>query len=212
MDKKLDKFIDLIPDYINNRLSEDEAARFEEALRESQELEQELREAIQIKKAFEALEKEVEPASEKIFERISQEIGLEETRVDGQFLAKEPSKDCEPGFWDRLREFFQMPQLAWAMCAAQAVVLFLALLYFQGMHSGFETMTSNNPVNNGVEYNVIFKGETKINDLVSFLRKHHMKIVDGPTGKDLFVVHVPKRESAKILRESGLVEFLAPAY
>jgi len=212
MDKKLDKFIELIPDYINNRLSEEEIAKFEKALNESEELKQELREAIQLRKAFEALEKDVEPVPDEIFERISRGIELEETRDESPSLGKQSVQDDTSGIFSRLREFFQSPKWAWGMCAAQAVVLLLALVYFQGMRPRFETMTSEVHGNNGTEFNVIFKEDIKFKDLVSFLKEHHIKIVNGPTGKDLFVVQVPKKENAKILKESGLVEFLAPAY
>ncbi len=209
MTKELDRLKELIPDYLSGRLSEKEASELEKAAQESTELRLELEEGKQIRNALDALEKEADFPAEEIFQNISRIIEAEE---QDETKSARGLEEHGPGLWQRVKSLFASPGFAWGVCAAQAVVVVFAFFVFHGTQPSFETMSVTSHGHQGIQYNIIFKEDRKFKDIVSFLEKNKIRIVDGPTGKGLFVVEVSDREKVKKIRESGLVEFLAPAY
>ncbi len=168
-------------------------------------------ETFYLQRAFEEMEKEISLPSEEIFETICNKIVIEEQERP----VKENVKKTEGSgtrLFEWLRGLFSSPGLAWGICGAQAIVFIFAVLVLNSGKPHFETMTYGQNSGHNQVFNVIFKKNVKFGDVISFLQKHHMKIINGPLGKDLFVIEIEKEKDLERIKKSGILEFMGQAY
>ncbi len=168
-------------------------------------------EALYLQRAFEEMENGLTVPSEEIFERICNRIVIEEQKrpVKGNVKKTQGSGTRLFGW---LRGLFSSPGLAWGLCGAQAIVFVFAFLVLNSGKPHFETMTYGQNSGHKQVFNVIFKEKVKFGDVVSFLQRHHMKIINGPLGKDLFVIEIENKKDLEVLKKSGILEFMGKAY
>ncbi len=168
-------------------------------------------EALYLQRAFKEMEKGLTVPSEEIFERICNRIVIEDQERP---LGENVKKTQGPGarLFEWLRGLFSSPGLAWGLCGAQAIVFVFAFLVLNSGKPRFETMTYGQNSGHDHVFNVIFKKNVKFGDVVSFLQRHHMKIINGPLGKDLFVIEIEKKNDLERLKKSGILEFMGKAY
>ena len=83
---------EMIPLYVNGRLSDRERASFEKALHQHPELQQEVAEFSEIKDAYKEIEQDLSVPSERMFSRIEAAISGEE---------QHPVVSFEPSLWER---------------------------------------------------------------------------------------------------------------
>ena len=168
-------------------------------------------EDLYLQKAFEDMEAELSLPSDEIFERICTSIVHEEEESP----VKENSKKAEglgAGLLERIRGLFNSPGLAWGFCAAQFVVFVFAFFMLSSSKPRFKTMSYGQNSSHKQVFNVIFKKNVKFEDVVSFLQKHNMKIINGPSSKDLFVIEIENKKDIEGLKKSGILEFMGKAY
>ncbi len=167
-------------------------------------------EDLYLQRAFEDMEADLSLPSDEIFHRICTRIIHEEEENP----VKENIKKAEglgAGLLERIRGLFNCPSLAWGFCAAQFVVFVFAFFMLNSSKPRFETMSYGQNSNHKQVFNVIFKKNVKFEDVVSFLQKHHM-IINGPLGKDLFVIEIKNKKDIEGLKKSGILEFMEKAY
>lgn len=168
-------------------------------------------EDLYLHRAFEELEAELSLPSADIFERVCNRIVSEEEEGP----VKENIKKAEglgAGLLERIRGLFNSPSLAWGFCAAQFVVFVFAFFMLNSSKPRFETMSHGIDSGHKQVFNVIFKKNVKFEDVVSFLQKHNMKIINGPLSKDLFVIEIENKKDIEGLKKSGILEFMGKAY
>ncbi|GEM_PF-4757544 len=182
-----------------------------EGLKEDNGSEIQEQETFYLQRAFQEMEKEISLPSEEIFERICNRIVIEEQERP---VKENVKKTQGPGtrLFEWLRGLFSSPGLAWGLCGAQAIVFVFAFLVLNSGKPSFETMTYGQNSGHNQVFNVIFKKNVKFGDVVSFLQKHHMKIINGPLGKDLFVIEIEKEKDLERIKKSGILEFMGQAY
>ncbi len=207
MDKKSDKCMDIIERYFSGDLGEQGHKLLQECLDKDDRLMTEFQEGQQIKAAFEAMERDVSFPSEEVFERICDRTGANTADANTK-----GSLGPRRGFFDWLGGLFKSPGLAWGLCAAQAAVFVFAFFVLGSGRPHFETMSSSQVIQQRPVYNVIFRGDVRLSDLIQFLEKHHMKIINGPLGKGLFVVEMKKGKAISGPEKSRFLEFMQPAY
>jgi len=206
----IDKYKELIPEYIAGNLEEAKAAELEETINSSPELKKELDEGLYIKKAFTSLEQSISFDSGKVFSKVLDQIDLEDVRNE-QDLA-EATLDSFGRFRQWLRDLFASPKVAWSVCVVQTVVVFFALFLFHDSQPRFETMSLANNRANSHEYNVIFRDDARLKDVLVFLEKYHVKIVDGPSQKGVFVIKLKDTKDIDVIKKANFIEFMAPLY
>lgn len=210
MSMKSEEYKKLVSQYISGNLSKEEAAVLEDALKSNLDLKRELEEGLQIKKAFHELEKEVDIPATKIFEKVCSQIALNEPEKKEDKVTSE-SGNIFSNLTKKLRGLYDSPGLAWGICGVQAVILVFAFFMFNTSQPRFETMTLTQNKDNA-QYNVIFKSDAKFNDILLFLGKHKIKIIDGPSRKGLFVIRIQDKKDVNEIKKSSFIQFLAPAY
>jgi len=168
-------------------------------------------EDLYLKKALHQMESEISLPSDKIFERIRNKIATQEQeRPLDEHVKKNEGSGTR--ILERIRGLFSSPSLAWGLCGAQAIVLVFAFLVFESGNPRFETMSYGQNSSHNQVFNVIFKKDIKFGDVVSFLQRHHMKIINGPLGKDLFVIEIKNKKDLEGLKKSGILEFIGKVY
>lgn len=168
-------------------------------------------EDLYLQKAFEEMEEALSFPSDEIFERICTRLANEEREGSVQENVRR-AEGLGTGLLEWVRGLFRSPGLAWGLCGAQAIVLVLAILVLNKNKPRFETMSYGQETNHKQVFNVIFNRDVKFGDVVSFLKEHHMKIINGPMGKDLFVIEIGNKKDIEGLKKSDVLEFMAKAY
>ena len=171
------------------------------------------REGLYIKRAFEEMEKDLSLPSEEIFERICERIFHEEEKERPVKENAQRSEGIYYSLFNWLREIFGAPGFAWGFCAVQAVVFVFAFFVLKDRSPRYETMTYHEHAGHGQVYKIIFKDDVSFGDVVSFLQKNHMKIIDGPSKKALFLVKIEKNNiEIERLKSSEVLDFVGKAY
>jgi anti-sigma factor RsiW len=201
-----DEWRELIPLYLNGRLSERERKEFEDCLQQYPELKREFREFSDIKEAYKGIEKEVSIPSHFLYQRI---------------LRKVESEAAEPlPFLVKVKDFFRnsfsSPRVSWGVAAVQlAIILLLLVNLFRG--DGYVTLTLEDSLKNeGTGIHVVFDMESQEREIREVLQKINGTIVAGPSPEGLYTIKVEKKqeveEALKLLRETKFVRFAERVY
>jgi anti-sigma factor RsiW len=201
-----DEWRELIPLYLNGRLSEREKKEFEDCLHQYPELKRELREFSEIKDVYKGIEKEVSIPSHFLYQRILRKV---ESETVGSLT-----------FWVKIKNFFRnsfsSPRVSWGVAAVQfAIILLLLLNLFRG--DGYVTLTSEEILRKeGTGIHVVFGMESKEREIREVLQKAGATIVAGPSPEGLYTIKVEKKQDVeevlKLLRETKIVRFAERAY
>jgi hypothetical protein len=208
MKSRDDQNRDRIPLYVSDRLNNDEKRAFEEALENDPELQREVDEFFLIKSGYKGLEQDLPTPSERVFERIRENIQKETVtqKTDISFF-KDLLAFC--------RGLFTMPRVAWSVAAVQlAVILFLVANPFQGTE--YRTLSNDDHRDAGFQLQVVFKGEAMEQEIRSLLERTELQIKDGPDSRGLYILWGKEGEKAdkslEILQKSRIVRFAEKPY
>jgi hypothetical protein len=207
---KPEELKEMIPLYLNGRLSGFEKEELEKALMKYPELKRELMEFSEIMGIYEDIEQEMPPPSDILYARILRNIrskGKEET-----FLKKGNYGTQVQEF---LRALFSSPKVSWTVAAVQLVII-LALVVFTPGEKIFRTLTSEYPVQGeAIRINVLFEEDAREREVRDLIRKAKANIVSGPTLDGLYVLEIKNnREIDTVidnLTSSEIVKFAEKA-
>ncbi len=206
--KEPDELKELIPLYLQGRLTRREREEFEEALRRYPDLQRELKEFEEISDVLRDLEKEVPPLdAEWVFRKTLQRI-----RNDG-VIAKDPLLKRLTAL---LRGLFTSYRLSWGIVAVQCIIILLLVSRIP-QNLPYKTLTTQSPqVTSGVRVNVVFKADARVEDVRRLLREVGATIVWGPSQEGLYIIKIERSKELKSilerLRDSPIVEFAERAY
>jgi anti-sigma factor RsiW len=204
---------EMIPLYINGRLSDSERVAFEEALESDPALKQELLEFEEIAALYPDIEEEIPfPSSDRVFSRIMDNIGPPEKKT--------ASPDAPGMFFEKLAAFirttFFSPRVAWAVAAVQLVLL-VTLVGTMPDTQEFETLSSERATTEtALKINIVFEEDAMEKDIRALLNQLDAGIVAGPMANGLYVIEIaesqPPDDALKALMDSKLVRLAEPQY
>ena len=204
---------EMIPLYINGRLSDSERAAFEAALASDPALKQELSEFEEIAALYPDIEEEIPfPSSDRVFSRIMDNIDAQEKKA--------ASTDGPGVLFEKLAEFirttFFSPRIAWAVAAVQLVLL-VTLVGTMPDTQDFETLSSGGATTETVlKINIVFEEDAKEKDIRALLNQLDAGIVAGPMANGLYVIEITQSPSQddvlKALIDSEFVRLAEPKY
>lgn len=200
-----DEWRELIPLYLNGRLSERERKEFEDCLHLYPELKRELREFSEIKDVYKGIEKEVSIQSHFLYQRILRKV---ESETVGSLTFSVKIKEF-------FRKSFSSPRVSWGVAAVQfAIILLLVVNLFR---DGCVTLNSEDILRKeGTGIHVVFNMESKEREIRAVLQKVDATIVAGPSPEGLYTIKVEKKQNVeevlKLLRETKIVRFAERAY
>lgn len=211
MTYNLDEFKELIPLYLNRRLSERERQEFENTLNKYPELRQELEGFSKIKDVYKEIEHEIPVPSSVLYERILRNI-----KPEAKLSLTPPLK----GYVERLQDFLKnlvlSPRLSWGVAAVQfAVILLLVITLVSG--DRFRTLTSTDtPPKDVVRVNIIFDKDSREQEIRDVLNKVGAMIIRGPSPEGLYIIEIKERKDVEevlgVLRKTEIVRFAERAY
>jgi anti-sigma factor RsiW len=204
---------EMIPLYINGRLSDSERAAFEAALASDPALKQELSEFEEIAALYPDIEEEIPfPSSDRVFSRIMDNIDAQEKKA--------ASPDGPGVLFEKLAAFirttFFSPRIAWAVAAVQLVLL-VTLVGTMPDRQEFETLSSGGATTETVlKINIVFEEDAMEKDIRALLNHLDAGIVAGPMANGLYVIEITQSPSPddvlKALLDSKLVRLAEPKY
>ncbi len=202
---KLDDFKEFVPLYLNNRLSADDRAAFEQAIDKDPELKRELDEFSEINTLYKEIEQEIPMPADDLFKRVS-------ARIKSRAQA---SPSLKENLIDTLKSIFYSPRVSWAVTAVLlAVILFMA---FPSQNSEkFKTLTLKNTYDHGTKINIVFDKEAKEKDIRGILTETEAVIISGPTPEGLYTILIKDKDAVearlKTLRSSKTVKLAERSY
>ena len=206
-------FKEMIPLYINGRLSDSERAAFEKALESDAALKQELSEFEEIAALYPDIEEKIPfPSSDRVFSRIMNNIDAQEKKA--------ASPDAPGMVFEKLAEFirtaFFSPRVAWAVAAVQLVLL-VTLVGTMPDTQEFKTLSSGGAATETVlKFNIVFEEDAMEKDIRALLNQLDAGIVAGPMANGLYVIEItesqPPDDVVKALLDSKLVRLAEPKY
>jgi anti-sigma factor RsiW len=204
---------EMIPLYINGRLSDSERAAFEAALASDPALKQELSEFEEIAALYPDIEEEIPfPSSDRVFSRIMDNIVAQEKKAaspDGPGVPLEKLAEF-------IRTTFFSPRVAWAVAAVQLVLL-VTLVGTMPDRQEFETLSSGGATTETVlKINIVFEEDAMEKDIRALLNHLDAGIVAGPMANGLYVIEITQSPSPddvlKALMDSKFVRLAEPKY
>jgi anti-sigma factor RsiW len=204
---------EMIPLYINGRLSDSERAAFEAALGSDAALKRELSEFEEIAALYPDIEEEIPfPPSDRVFSRIMDNIDAREKKAaspDGPGVLFEKLTDF-------IRTTFFSPRVAWAVAAVQLVLL-VTLVGTMPDRQEFETLSSGGATTETVlKINIVFEEDAMEKEIRALLNQLDAGIVAGPMANGLYVIEITESPSpddvVKALWDSKLVRLAEPKY
>ena len=204
---------EMIPLYINGRLSDSKRAAFEAALASDPALKQELAEFEEIAALYPDIEEEIPfPSSDRVFSRVMDNIDAQEKKAaspDGPGVLFEKLADL-------IRMTFFSPRVAWALAAVQLVLL-VTLVGTMPDTQDFETLSSGGATTATVlKINIVFEEDAMEKDIRALLNQLDAGIVAGPKANGLYVIEIAQSPSPddvlKVLLDSKFVRLAEPKY
>lgn len=184
MTYNLDQLKEMIPIYLNGRLSEKDRIAFNDGLKRFPELEKELAEFSDIQESYTEVENDIPLDSDALFARIQDNIQAEEKQA--------PAFQIKKWFQhliQRLSAWYHTPALSWSVAGLQfAALLFVIALIPRDNH--YETYSSSSGQKDGILINAVFKPGAKEMEIRTLLQQIGASIVDGPTASGLYVLEV----------------------
>jgi len=211
MTYKSKKLRDMIPEYLNNSLSEQERQEFENSLKKYPDVEQEFLEFSEIKSAYKLVQEDVPIPSDAVFQRVMNTIKSEQ---------KTSVVSRKPGFLDLIRDFFgpafASPRVSWAVVGVQMAVILLLVVSVPQTDVPITLSSGQNNQLHGKTVHVVFDSETREMEIRTILNNVEGKIINGPTSNGLYTIIVDEdRDMAQVLKElknSPAIRFAEKGY
>ncbi|MEF9426266.1 MAG: hypothetical protein L0956_03515 [Candidatus Mariimomonas ferrooxydans] len=206
-----DELRELIPLYLNKRLSEKERQEFEEALNKYPELRRELMEFSEIKDVYKNIADEIPPLSDNLYERIITNI-----KSKPAMMSVPKKKGFIGQIQDFLKGFYYSPRVSWGVSAVLlAVILLLAVALPR--EDKFMTLTSEYSVQgDGIRINVVFDKESKEKEIREVLTGAGATIIYGPSPEGLYTIYMKDNKDIETrlsaLKNTKIVRFAEKAY
>lgn len=206
-----DELRELIPLYLNKRLSEKERKEFESTLDKYPELKHELEEFSKIKDVYKEMEHEIPLPSSVLYQRI-----LENIKPEAKLSLTLSPKSYIEKLHDILKSLFLSPRLSWGIAAVQFAVIFLLVITLV-RGDRFRTLSSTyKPPKDVVRVNIIFDKESREKEIREVLNKVGAMIIRGPSPEGLYIIEIKERKNVEEvlggLRKTGIVRFAERAY
>ncbi len=206
-----DELKELIPLYLNKRLSEKERQEFEEALNKYPELRRELMEFSEIKDVYKNIADEIPPLSDNLYEKIITNIKSKSAM---------PSVPGRKGYIGQLQEFlkgfYSSPRVSWGVIAVLLAVIMLLVIALPG-EDKFRTLTTEYTVQGeGIRINVVFDKESKEKEIREVLTRAGATIINGPSPEGLYTIYMKDNQDIetrlRTLKNTKIVRFAEKAY
>jgi len=211
MTYSLEELRELIPLYLNQRLSEKERRAFEDSLNQYPELKSELNEFSEIKEIYKEIEKDVLLPSDALYQRV-----LKNIQPQIKFSLVPAKKSYLGQIQDFLKRVLGSPRVSWGIVAVQFAIILLLLIALP-KEGPFRTLTSRTPLPaEGIKINVIFDKESKEKEIMDLLIKAGAIIIRGPSPEGLYIIEIERKQDIKRviedLKETRIVKFAEMAY
>jgi len=211
MTYSLEELKELIPLYLNQRLSEKERRAFEDGLNQYPGLKVELKEFSEIQKIYKEIEKDVAMPSDTLYQRV-----LKNIQPQIKFSLVPAKKSYLGQIQDFLKWVFHSPRLSWGIVVVQLAIILLLLIALP-KEGPFRTLTSRTPLPaEGIKINVIFDKESKEKEIMDLLIRVGAIIIRGPSPEGLYIIEIERKQDIKRviedLKETRIVKFAEMAY
>jgi len=202
---KPDEIRELIPLYLNKRLSEKERQEFEDVINKYPELKKELKEFLEIRDLYKDLEDEIPQPSDTIYKRIMDNI-RPETKT---------SVIKKKVYLEVLKALFSSPRVSWAVVAVQVIIiLFLLIRLPEG--DKLKTLTSEYIMQGeGVKINIVFDEDAKEKEIREILNRTGATVIGGPSEEGLYIIQIKDQDietKLTVLRNTRIVRFVERSY
>ena len=193
MTYNLDQLKEMVPIYLNGRLSNKERAAFDEGLERFAELKKELAEFSEIRQSYARVEQNTALDSDALFARIQDNIQKKEAH-----LPEQQSNAWFQRLQQKLRDWYHAPALSWSLAGAQfaALLVVIMLVPQKGL---FQTYTAPPTQKDGIRINVVFNEEAQEVEIRKLLQQVGAIIVDGPTSTGLYVLKADASADVKAI-------------
>jgi len=206
MTYSLEQLRELIPLYLNQRLSEKERSAFEHGLHQYPELKNELKEFSEIQESYKEIEKDIPLPSDTLYQRV-----LKNIQPQMKFTLVPEKRGYLGQAQDILKRVFNSPRVSWGIVAVQFAII-LILLIALPKEDPFRTLTSRTPLPaEGIKINVIFDKESKEKEIMDLLIKAGAIIIRGPSPEGLYIIEIERKQDIRKviddLKETRIVKF-----
>ncbi len=201
----------MIPEYLNDSLSEQERQAFEKSLQKYPDVEQEFMDFSEIKSAYKLVQEDVPSPSDAVFQKVMNTIKAEQ---------KASASSRQPGLFDLMRNFFgpafASPRVSWAVAGVQMAVILLLVVSVPKQDVPITLSTEQNNHLSGNMINIVFDAETREMEIRTILNKIEGDIINGPTPNGLYTILIDEdRDIAQVLKElkdSKAIRFAEKGY
>ena len=211
MKSKPEELRELIPLYLNGRLTERERQEFEDLLAKYPEVNRELMEFSEIRDACQEAGQTTPAPSKTLFHRILKNIESDTKR------STLPVRNGSRGdLWVWLRGVLVSPRTSWGIAAVQLAIILL-LITSPLVGNKIRTLTSDLTLRNeGKRISVVFHEDSREKDIRAVLNRVGATIVMGPSTEGLYTIRVGEdlniEQVIGTLERSEFVEFVEKAY
>jgi len=211
MTSEIDKIRELLPLYVNGRLSMKQAAEVEAALEEHPELREDLLDFEAIGRTYQSLEKETPALSNRVYPKILKNIRPQTVSHDRARI-----KNLIRPAGDLFAWMFASPKTAWGLAAVQLIVI-VVLLAGNPFDRKYVTLTAPSVSGDGGSMvHVVFVDSATEGNIRELLIKLNTVIKGGPTPEGVYTLMLQKGVDAgstvEALKKSPLVRFAESAY
>ena len=204
------KLRDLIPEYLNGRLSKRDQTEFENGLDIYPDVKKEVREFTEIKSAYNTMQDDLPSPSDAVFQKVMRRIKPEQKATAFNGL----------GVFEHMRHFFKplftSPRVSWAVVGVQMAVILL-LVVSAPREDRFATLTSQPDGQiKGAMIHVVFAPDAKEMEIRKILNQFGGVIIYGPSSEGLYTIKINKdRDIEKLikgLKDNKVVKFAEKGY
>jgi len=211
MTSEIEKIQELLPLYVNGRLSMKQTAEVEAALEEHPELREGLLDFEAIGRAYQSMEKETPALSNRIYPKILKNIRPQTVSHDRLRIR---NRIRTTG--DFFAQMFPSPKIAWGLAAVQLIVI-VVLIAGNALDRKFTTLTAPSVSGDkGSMVQVVFVDSATEGEIRELLIKLNTVIKGGPTPEGVYTMMLQKGADAgatvEALKKSPLVRFAEKVY
>ncbi len=197
MTYKPDKLRDMIPEYLNNALSEQDRQEFDHSIKKYPDVKQEFQEFSEIKSAYKLVQEDVPSPSDAVFQRVMNTIKTEQ---------KTTTVPRKPGFFELMRDFFgpvfSSPRVSWAVVGVQMAVILLLVVSVPRQNVPITLSSGQNNQLSGHTINVVFESETREMEIRTILNNVEGLIINGPSSSGRYTILIDEDgDIANVLKE-----------
>ena len=204
------KLRDLIPEYLNGRLSKRDQTEFENGLDIYPDVKKEVREFTGIKSAYNTMQDDLPSPSDAVFQKVMRRIKPEQKATDFNGL----------GIFEHMRRFFEplftSPRVSWTVVGVQMAVILL-LTVSAPREDRFATLTSQQAGQiKGAMIHVVFAPDAMEIEIRNILNQFEGVIINGPSFEGLYTIKINEdrniEKTIEALKKNKAVKFAEKGY